>query len=90
MWLQAASKSTERLATENVAVILVAYHAGGKGLTLVQGMSCKEVPLLLHNVLLKSLRSNGLHCRQHCGYQFSQICWTLVLMVASTNEDTLS
>ncbi|KAK9860434.1 hypothetical protein WJX84_003222 [Apatococcus fuscideae] len=34
--VKAASKSTERLAKEDIAVILVAYHAGGKGLTLVQ------------------------------------------------------
>ena len=40
--MQAASKSTERMATEDIAVILVAYHAGGKGLTLVQGLPQQE------------------------------------------------
>lgn len=36
--MQAASRSTEKLAEDKeIAVILVAYHAGGKGLTLVQG-----------------------------------------------------
>ena len=45
----------ERLATEDIAVILVAYHAGGKGLTIVQGMSLPCIGHMLGKAALSAL-----------------------------------